>query len=94
MISDKPFDLDFYFTFKPEPVKNMSIGRLDLVNTTLYKGSWEEQTPHLAAFTMGNFSCCIYNQDITQDKMEDLLGRIDIVGKEDIATYLPLLWTE
>lgn len=94
MISDKPFDLTSVFAFESEPVKNISIGRLGVVNTTLYKGSWLEQTPHVVAFTVGNFSCCIYNQDIRQDEMEDLLGRIDIVRKEDLAAYLPRLWAE
>jgi hypothetical protein len=94
MISDNPFDLNATFSFLPSPVKTVKIGRLGQINTTLYSGSWSEQTPHLVAFTKGDFSCCIYGQDIDQDEIEDFLKRIDVVNKSDLATYLPLLWTE
>lgn len=94
MISDNSFDLDATFSFKPSPVKSISMGRLGLINTTLYTGEWSKQTPHLVAFTEENFSCCIYGQDIEQDEMEEFLGKIDVVSKEDLATFLPKLWTE
>jgi len=94
MISDNPFDLDATFAFVPSPVKTVPVGQLGLINTTLYTGSWSEQTPHLVTFTEGNFSCCIYGQDIRQDEMEDFLKKIDVVNKSDLSTLLPLLWTE
>jgi hypothetical protein len=94
MISDDAIDINESFTFVPNPVKNISIGKLGLINTTLYAGSWEDQTPHLVAFTEGNFSCCIYGQDIKQDEIEDFLSKIDVISKEDLADYLPKLWTE
>jgi hypothetical protein len=94
MISDQPFDPVSTFTFKPTPAKNITVGKLGLVNTTLYSGSWEKQTPHFVTFTEGNFSCCIYGQDIDQEEMEDFLKRIDVVNKSDLAIYLPSLWTE
>jgi hypothetical protein len=94
MISDNPFDLNATFSFISLPVKNVQVGRLGQINTTLYNGSWSEQTPHLVTFSEGNFSCCIYGQDIKQDDMEDFLSRIDVVDKSDLATYLSSLWTE
>jgi hypothetical protein len=93
MISDNPFNLDDTFSFDPQPVKIVPVGRLSMINTTLYNGSWEEQTPHVVTFTQENFSCCIYSQDIRQDAMEALLKRIDVVNKNDLVTLLPVLWT-
>jgi len=94
MVSDNPFNLDDTFSFAPSPVKTVSVGKLGLINTTLYTGSWSDQTPHLVAFTEGNFSCCIYSQDIEQDEMEEFLSKIDVFSKEDLAAFLPKLWTE
>ncbi len=94
MISDLPLDPESLFVFDINPVKNIKIGKLGLVNTTLYNGSWQEQTPHLVAFAEGNFSCCIYGQDIRQKDMEDFLARIDIISKDALSANLPKLWTE
>jgi hypothetical protein len=94
MISDSPFDLAAIFMFTPIPVKTVSVGKLGQINTTLYTGSWSNQTPHLVTFTEGNISCCIYDQDTTQSEMEDFLKRIDVLSKVDLPTLLPLLWTE
>jgi len=94
MISDLPFDLESLFVFELNPVKNITIGKLGLINTTLYNGSWQKQTPHLVAFEEGDFSCYIYGQDIDQDDMEEFLAHIDILSKEDLAANLPQLWTE
>jgi len=93
MISNMPFDLGI-FTFSPTPVKNVVVGKLGRINTTLYNGSLEDQTPYLVTFTDGNLSCCIYDQDGTQKDMEDFLKRIDIISKEELPSKLPLLWTE
>ena len=93
MISNRPFDLGI-FTFTPTPVKSVVVGKLGRINTTLYNGSIEDQTPYLVAFTDGNLSCCIYDQDGTQRDMEDFLKRIDIISKEEFPSKLPLLWTE
>jgi hypothetical protein len=94
MISDNPFDPNTTFSFVPSTVKTVLVGRLGLINTTLYAGSWSEQTPHFVTFTEGNFSCCIYGQDIEQYEIEDFLKRIDVLNKSNLDAFLPLLWTE
>jgi hypothetical protein len=82
---------DFAFTGKP--VKEISVGRLRLINTTLYSGDWMEQTPHYVEFSIDGFKCLIYHQDISETSFIERLQNIDIIKKADLKNYTSILWT-
>lgn len=94
MISDKPLVGSDLFSFEGQPVKNVTVGKLGLVNTTLYTGEWSSQTPHFVTFEGNGFYCCIYNQDISMVSFTEQLARIDVLAKTDLPTYLSRLWHE
>lgn len=93
-ISDKPLVGEDIFVFDIVPKKNVSIGKLGLVNTTMYSGDWMDQTPHFVIFSGNGFYCCIYNQDISEKSFLDLIGRVDILNKSELASKLSHLWSE
>jgi hypothetical protein len=85
------------FTFTPEPVGNVTVGRLRPIETTLYTGSIEgtysTKTPYLVAFYVDGISCLVYVVNTDELLMKLFLSRLDVVWKEDLSTYnLTKLW--
>ena len=95
MISDKPVEGVGKFAFTPRAVKEVTVGRLQPINTTLYTGEWVKQTPYFVNFTVNGIYCCVYNQNTGERTITDMLKGLDIIRKGDLRQYnLSKLWSE
>ena len=93
-ISEKPID-DMYL-FVPEEVKNITVGKINPINTTLFTGKpTNGLTPYLVDFASEGIYCVVYDPDTSETSMEDFLKGFSVIRKVDLGKYdLSKLWSE
>jgi len=82
---------DFAFTNKA--IKEISIGRIRTINTTLYSGDVDGVEPHYVEFFVDGFKCLIYTPDSFESYFIERVQNIDIIRKDDFKNYVDKLWT-
>jgi hypothetical protein len=95
MFSEKPLGTIYFFT--PKKVKNVTVGRLNPINTTLWSGtSWADskKMPYLANFTIDGLYCEVYDPNTSESSITEFLKDLDIIKKDDIGKYASKLWSE
>ncbi len=90
-ISEKPLEGGAVFT--PKQVKDITVGRLRPVKTTLLTGEYSGKTPYFVEFTVDGFYCRVYNPNTDESSMTDFLQKLDIIKKDDIGKYAANLWS-
>ena len=91
-ISEKP--LEDIPLFVPKKVKEISVGRLRPINTTLWTGEINGKTPYFVNFMIDGFYCTVYDPDTYETSVTDFLKNLDIIKKEDLGKYTSELWTK
>lgn len=97
-ISESPSSSVFLFT--PIPVKEVTVGRLRPINTTLYTGNFTtlsgtQMTPFFVNFSADGIYCTVYKPNTYERSMIEFLENFDVIWKEDLGTYdLAKLWSE
>lgn len=93
-VSEKPLGSMFLFT--PEMVKEITVGKLRPVNTTLYTGNPDNDlTPYFVNYTVDGIYCIVYEPNTDEDSMTDFLKNFDVIRKADLGNYnLSKLWSE
>jgi len=92
-------DMNDNLIYIPESSGNVKIGRMNPINTTLYKGEFNlsdglKRTPFFVYLSLDkNFRCWIYNPDARESDFLELLQNIDIIAKKDLCKYDRVLWT-
>jgi hypothetical protein len=93
-VSQKPLGSMFLFT--PEVAKEITVGKLRPVNTTLFTGRTENNlTPYFVNYTVDGIYCIVYNPNTDENSMTDYLKNFDVIPKTDLGKYnLSKLWSE
>ncbi len=97
-ISEMPSGSVFLFT--PTPVKEVTVGKLRPINTTLYTGNFTtlsgtQMTPYFVNFSADDIYCIVYKPNSYERSMIEFLENFDVIWKEDLGTYdLAKLWSE
>jgi|GEM_PF-2542826 len=93
-ISEKPIDDTFLFT--PEAVKEITVGQLNPVKTTLFTGKTaNDLTPYFVNFTLDEIYCTVYEPNSSETSMTDFLKAFSVIRKKDLGKYdLSKLWSE
>lgn len=84
------------FIFIPVPIGNTTIGKVMMINTTLYNGTFEiggnERTPHYVRFNVDDTTQCeIYNSNTNEHDFKEFLGGLDVIPKSKIVETMPKL---
>lgn len=89
-----------FFLFTPTPVKEVTVGKLRPINTTLYTGNFTtlsgtQMTPYFVNFSANGIYCTVYEPNTHERSMIEFLENFDVIWKEDLGTYeLAKLWSE
>lgn len=93
-VSDEPIDDMLLFT--PESVRNITMGKINPINTTLYTGTTSnELTPYFVNFTSDGIYCTVYDPNTSESTITEFLTGFSVIRKADLEKYdLSKLWSE
>lgn len=91
-ISEKPIEDEFNFI--PEAVKEITVGRIYPINTTLYTGKYNGRTPHFVNFSTDGIYCTVYDPNTSETTITEFLNGFSVIRKEDLGKYnLSMIWS-
>ena len=93
-ISEKPLGSAYLFT--PEAVKEVTVGKIKPLKTTLFTGkTTNDLTPYFVNFTSDEIYCIVYDPNTSETSMTDFLKGFSVIRKADLGKYdLSKLWSE
>jgi hypothetical protein len=93
-LSEKPTNPVFLFT--PIEVKEITVGRINQINTTLYTGrTSNDLTPYFINFTSNGIYCTVYDPNTSETTITDFLKGFSVIRKADLGNFnLSAIWSE
>lgn len=94
MASEKPLSNTFLFT--PSEVKEVTVGRINQINTTLYTGETSNDlTPYFVNYSSNGIYCTVYDPSTSETTITEFLKGFSIIRKADLGNYnLSSIWSE